>query len=384
MRKGRFQEVFVFVAGTTPQVITETIYALSRKKPPVYADEIYFITTVAGQRRIEDSLMRASVLAELAGEYNIPIPEITAKSFLIVRDRNNRPLNDIRNEKENEYVGDLITSFIRKKAEDLSNRLHCSIAGGRKTMSFYIGAALQLFGRPWDRLYHVLVTPEFESNPNFFYIPKKERDLEVRRPDGTTTVVSTRSAEIRLAELPFIRLRSRLSLHGKGFQELVAEGQREIDGALLQPEIRINLSGRTVRVAGIPITMSPVQLTIYTAMLRQKIDHCSRGEGQHCGDCSDCFVTLPDLGEINRLRAMARDYGAIFDGMPSRGEELLQRWAKSFAPDIVRQNISKINRAVRSQIPDTALHPFCLITSIKKYGGTRYGVRADRDRIGIE
>ncbi|WP_442891844.1 CRISPR-associated ring nuclease [Dissulfurispira sp.] len=40
-------------------------------------------------------------------------------------------------------------------------------------MSFYMGAALQLFGRPWDRLYHVLVTPEFESNPEFFTSQRK-------------------------------------------------------------------------------------------------------------------------------------------------------------------------------------------------------------------
>jgi CRISPR-associated protein (TIGR02584 family) len=30
------KEVFIFVAGATPQIITETIYALSQKDPPVY------------------------------------------------------------------------------------------------------------------------------------------------------------------------------------------------------------------------------------------------------------------------------------------------------------------------------------------------------------
>lgn len=36
MLKNGFREILVFVAGATPQIITETIYALSQKIPPVY------------------------------------------------------------------------------------------------------------------------------------------------------------------------------------------------------------------------------------------------------------------------------------------------------------------------------------------------------------
>ena len=47
-------------------------------------------------------------------------------------------------------------------------------------MSFYMGAAMLLFGRPWDKLYHILVTPEFETNHEFFYKPQKIRRHEIR------------------------------------------------------------------------------------------------------------------------------------------------------------------------------------------------------------
>ncbi len=36
-----YKEVLILVAGVTPQIITETIYALSQKQPPVYPDAVY-------------------------------------------------------------------------------------------------------------------------------------------------------------------------------------------------------------------------------------------------------------------------------------------------------------------------------------------------------
>jgi len=120
-------------------------------------------------------------------------------------------LADIRTVKENEATGDRISSFIRTKTSEPGTRLHCSLAGGRKTMSFYLGAALQLFGRPQDRLYHILVSPEFESNPSFFYPHKTDTTIECRMPDGTTARLNSRTAKVELAELPFVRLGSNLS-----------------------------------------------------------------------------------------------------------------------------------------------------------------------------
>ena len=164
-----FKEIFIFVAGTTPQIITETIYALTQKYNAVNPDEIFIITTSAGRKRIEDTLLKQGVLKGLVREYNLPDISLTEDSFIIVRDETGKEIDDIRDEVENEIMGDLITSLIQKLTADNGVRLHCSLAGGIKTMSFYLGAALQLFGRPWDKLYHVLVTPEFETNQAFFY-----------------------------------------------------------------------------------------------------------------------------------------------------------------------------------------------------------------------
>jgi len=164
-----FNEILIFVTGSTPQIVTETIYALAIKIPSIIPHKSYFITTSRGRKLIQKNLLQGNILQRLADELNISLPLID--SFIIAKDAQGTEIDDIRSESENTTIGDIITSFIREQASDSTNRLHCSLAGGRKTMSFYIGAALQLFGRSWDKLYHVLVSAEFESNSHNDGIP---------------------------------------------------------------------------------------------------------------------------------------------------------------------------------------------------------------------
>ena len=149
-----YKEVLILVAGATPQIITETIYALSHKSPPVYPDKVYVITTSTGKKRIEDNLIKRGILKKLIRDFNIPPFEFGTDSFIVVKNSSGTEMDDIKDEAQNEAMGNLITSVIQEKSADNTVRLHCSIAGGRKIMSFYMGAAMQLFGRPWDRLYH--------------------------------------------------------------------------------------------------------------------------------------------------------------------------------------------------------------------------------------
>ena len=83
-----------------------------------------------------------------------------------------------------------------------NSALHVSIAGGRKSMGFYIGYALSLFGRVQDRLSHVLINEPFENNPAFFFPPRLPQLIAT--PQGE---VSTDRAEVMLADIPFVRMR---------------------------------------------------------------------------------------------------------------------------------------------------------------------------------
>lgn len=386
METKRYREILIFVAGTTPQIITETLYGLMvTKEPPVVPDEIYVLTTEAGKNKIYEELINKGRLKDLQKEYGLPEIVFDENKIIVLRDFKGQALQDIREAEENEAVGDLIADFIRKKAGDPASRLHCSLAGGRKTMSFYLGSALQLFGRPWDKLYHVLVSPEFEAHPEFFYKPKKNRILLVI--DGQGKIIkklNTKEAQISLAEIPFLSLRSKLSLNGRSYRELIAESQREINAATMQLPLQVNLRDRLLEIGSEFIEIVPMQLLIYVAFLREKINRCRYPDREVCLDCTDCFPALVDLSSKQALDELAADYRKIYGEKSSRVEEFLRKWKDGLEVEAFRQQISKINRTLKEGLQDETLLPFYVITSVGKYGNKRHGVRVEKRKIKID
>lgn len=388
MENKRFKEVLIFVIGTTPQIITETLYGLTQKlKPPVTPDEIHLITTSTGKKKIEDELFIKGKLSRFLKEFKLPKLILSNEFIHVIKGVDGESLDDIRETSHNEQLGDFIVNFIREKTKDYNVRLHCSLAGGRKTMSFYLGSALQLFGRPWDRLYHVLVSPEFESHPEFYYKPKRNKVLELRDHNGRLIKkLHTKDAHISLAELPFIRLRDKISLNGRSFRELVAEGQKEIDMSSIQPRLRIDLKERVIWIGEKSIDVVPIQLVIYTYLLRQKINECSLPDRVYCFDCTDCFLTLGEISKRKALEEMSKDYEKIYSPSSGRVEEFIKYWNDrgGIDQDILRQNISKINNTLREHIEEETLHPYYLITSVGKHGSKRYGVRVEKSKILVK
>ncbi|NWF92136.1 MAG: TIGR02584 family CRISPR-associated protein [Syntrophaceae bacterium] len=382
-----YREVLIFVTGTTPQIITETLYCLTQEtQPPIFPDEIHILTTSSGKERIEEELLQKGRLRAFSQEFSLsPIP-LTKESIHVVCDEEGNPLTDIREVSHNESLGDFIADFIRERTKDPGVRLHCSLAGGRKTMSFYLGSALQLFGRPWDKLYHVLVTPEFESHADFYYKPPRDKILEIVDSNGKVVKrLHTDDAEISLAELPFVRLREKIPLDMKGFRELVREGQREIDLACVQPPVRVNLTEKVIYIGQVGIDMVPMQMVLYVNLLRRKLEGCHVPERPYCLECTECFPYLGDLSKKKAFDEMVKDYRKAYGPFSGRVEEFLKHWEKKggIDQDTLRQNISKINKTLKESIEDETLHPYYVITPIGKHGSKRYGVRVERGKIVI-
>lgn len=159
------------ITGLTPQVVTETLYALARDPEPRLPREIRLLSTAEGVERARLTLLsdEPGWFARLCRDYGLPPIRFDADCLHVLTDRDGAPLRDIRNAAENAAAADSITEWVRRLTEDADTPLHVSLAGGRKTMSFFAGYALSLFGRPQDRLSHVLVAAPFESHPGFFY-----------------------------------------------------------------------------------------------------------------------------------------------------------------------------------------------------------------------
>lgn len=355
------------------------------KERPLIPEEIYVITTEAGRTKIGEELLIKKRLKAFQKEYKLPDIPFAEESMVVLKDFQGRPLEDIREAEENEAVGDLIADFIRKKARDPASRLHCSLAGGRKTMSFYLGSALQLFGRPWDKLYHVLVTPEFESHPEFFYKPKKNRLLEVKDNQGRIIRrLNTKDAHIFLAEIPFLSLRGKLSLNGKSYRELIAESQREINSAKVPKPLKVYFRDHLIEIGNVAIEMVPMQLIVYLAFLREKLVRCRYPERDSCLECTDCFPALVDLSSKRALEEMAEDYRKIYGPKSSRIEGFLEKWKEGVEVEALRQQISKINRTIKEELEDETLLPFYAVTAVGKYGSKRHGVMVDKRKIFFE
>ncbi|MBB1093072.1 TIGR02584 family CRISPR-associated protein [Rhodopseudomonas palustris] len=271
------RRILLAVTGLSPQILTETVYALAVMQQPAYIPtEIHLITTSEGANRARLSLLSDDPgwFHRLRRDYGLPEITFNLNNIHVLCDANGVELNDIRTPEDNIRMADLIAEQVRDLTADPASALHVSIAGGRKTMGYYVGYALSLFGRPQDRLSHVLVSEPFESSWDFFYPTPFSRVIEIRRPGATDPqLVDTAAAKITLAEIPFVRLRDgvpeRLQQGHAGFEETIIAAQR----AQQSPELSINLAQGCVIASGEPIKMPPKLLAFYSLMARRLLEN---------------------------------------------------------------------------------------------------------------
>ena len=208
----------VAVVGNTPQVMTETFWALyiDREVP---IDEVYVITTTVGQKICRERLLDEGRFEKMLVDWAIDpaTVQFDAAHIRVFEDAEGNFLDDIRTSDENRIARDGIFELIETLTHDDQVTLHCSLAGGRKSMGFILGAAIHFFGRPQDRLYHVLVSmPEIErSDASYYYPPEKPEPIMVfNRSTGQEEPlivngqkVMSDAVNIELANVPFCRLR---------------------------------------------------------------------------------------------------------------------------------------------------------------------------------
>ncbi len=253
------RRILLCVAGLSPQIVTETLYALTVTREPHFVPtEIHLLTTAEGAERARLTLLGDDPgwFHRLRRDYGLPNIRFTLDSLHILRAADGRPLDDIRGVADNEAIADAITNQVRELTADPDGAIHASIAGGRKTMGFYLGYALSLFGRPQDRLSHVLVSSPFESNPNFFYPAPVERVIFATGPDQRPLDAS--SATVMLADIPFVRLRDGLQesllREGASFSDVVRQAQRN----LAAPSLTLDAATCRVRCGETMLRLTPI------------------------------------------------------------------------------------------------------------------------------
>lgn len=374
----RYREILVAVSGLTPQVITETLYYLTQKRdPPLAIAEIHVLTTQRGQQRMVADLLTPEVghFYTFCTEYGLDPASIAfeAAHIHVFADAAGVPLDDIRTADDSAAVADQILAVIRRLTDDPTTRLHCSLAGGRKTQSVLLGFALQLLGRPQDTLLHVLIDEALEGHPDFFY-PRRAPYFIRTRDDHQ---VDAGTAHVAVAEIPYVRLRDKLSTSlsqlASGFAPTIEHLQHTLDTLPDLPPLVIQPAARKVCIGATQIPLEPLEIVLYAQFALAKLQLAGRNKG---------FLSLKELN--SQRDAMLRRYEGLYTTHSGHVENLRQAWAKRISPTRLRPHLSKINGKIRRTVPDGIDVASYMIASERSYGATRYGIHLPPECIEVQ
>ncbi len=301
------RRILLAVTGLTPQVVTETLYALAcRTEDPWIPHEVHLITTSTGASNAQLNLLNPDGwFHRLCADYHLPAIAFPEANIHVLCDDQGQPLEDIRTQAHNTLAADFITEVVRQLTADPQSELHVSIAGGRKTMGYYLGYALSLYGRPQDRLSHVLVSDPYETNREFYYPTPYLHRIHSKRGDKEVTL-DARHAVVDLAAIPFVQLRQGLPdnlRHGQTtFTRAVATANRGME----PPRLEIDISQYQVRADDQVVKLSETECLVLLWLAQR----AARGEAAtdwSARDMAEEFlglvaqVTNPMSGHYDRI-----------------------------------------------------------------------------------
>lgn len=337
------RRVLVCLSGLTPQVITETLYALLTSAQPFVPTELHVVTTTEGARRavalLQGTPQRPGALAELWHDY---APKGAALSFdpgqqVHLISEGKLELPDVTQAGHHVSTADSILSTLRPLLTDRHSAVHASLAGGRKSMSFYMGYVMSLLARDQDRLSHVLVNAPFDTLPDFSHPPRVPVELEA--PDGSK--VSTASARVGLSEIAFVKISRHLPkqlLSGQhNFESLVRQAQAALEGM----RVVLDVERRVVAITSggaqaARVLLSPQEFGLYAYLAQRRLR-----SGQLDDERADeGLVALVDEAKSAQPLAASAWLDRLEGSLELRAGQLRRDWEVDTA---VRERVSSVN-----------------------------------------
>lgn len=352
--------------GQTPQVVTETVWALTRQRePPWVPDEVHVVTTTVGLPRVRDGLQDPA--GKLAGLFAGKPPPVTI--YVPRRDGGSdvygppRPygdwegvparsgpatlddtgaLADVNSQRDAALMGDLILRVIALLAEQ-DAEIHVSLAGGRKTMSAHALLAMTLVGRPGFEASHVLVSPpDFEDNAAFWH-PDQGGKIAPRLSPGADRskapkLVDPKKAEVILVPTatPYLRYRVKdaAALGRLSLVELVAQHNDEAEFAA-HPQVQIVTARNTLVVGRREVALSARLFAVYRLIATAKKENWTGVGPDGTGGSNAGWLSVPQLC-----------FGAAPDGMPIK--DVFLRMLIEAVQTSPRDNDTSDNVSIRS------------------------------------
>ncbi len=365
------------ICGLSPKIITETLYTLHQQERVV--DEVRVLTTSEGKASCIARLFSANDghFFKYLDEYDIDASSIdfSPKNVFAVKDEHGQEIFDIDTEWENELFLKECMEHSFELTSEPNSSVYFLISGGNKTMSACLSLAAQCYGRPQDRIFHVMATPEFDNCHDFYYPPKEPKQIEVERRDGKFAVMNTKDADVFLVPMPFFSLRDKLPvemLRGpESPQTLMLSVVKEE-----QERLVIDLSQSKVTWMGREVDLPPRLIALYSFFANHKVDNGC--DAEQC-TCDDCFLKFHDVSDGQELLT------SLYKQTNSATQS--GRLTKAGITDLKDDNFtsykSSINAILSKNFGLKFSRKIMLTESAKKEGYKAFGMKLQKDKIKI-
>ena len=380
------RHILIALLGRTPQVLTETLYALCvDNKIPV--QEIWAVSTQEGRQAAMEKLLNKAhgQFYQLQKDYPQHCGRVrfSAEHILVAQD-GLLPLADIRNRQDSETFLELILRVLWEKTSDAKTVLHCSLAGGRKTMSTYMALVMQMLGREQDKLYHVLLTPpEAENHADFYYPTPGSRRLKLRNG----SIINSARVKVELVEIPYVRLREKLPIElldqRASVVELLQWAREQISALPQIPTLRLFPKRCLVCIGQHEIVLPPIQFCLYWHFAERSWKRSRKVPREAYESYFERLEGSAFLSETS-LRDLLAKYRAVSSatGMVARFERALQH-DKGLPLEKFLQYLSKINRQLDDALTEVETTELYRISAVGRYGKC-YGIKLDGRLIRME
>ena len=316
------KRLLVCSVGLSPQVVTETLYALAvlpeRRFVPT---SLHLVTTQGGAPGLETGLLRPDgALDAMARDWQLPHISVLARQAQvhIVPSQD----GDMSAEDDLAAFARYAATLLRQLTADDDAAVHVSLSGGRKSAAAAWALAMALYGRAQDRLSHVLVEEGFSNHPGFFYPTPFSAPLL----GSQGRVLDAQDAKLRLSMLPFPRLRAYAPADFIDFNAGVEVLQQAID----RVRLTVDLDTKTLKWGAAAFRLAPSLMALLAVLAD---DLLAGGSG------------LPRLEQRATpfLAAYARLRGAV------AAQRAARRLSDPLEPEWLEEKCSLINSAASRQ-----------------------------------
>lgn len=290
-------------------------------------------------------------------------------------------LEDIRTVEDNAAAADLICRVIAKLTADPNTRIHASGAGGRKDYENISNCSDAAIWSGQDKLPHLLVSEDFKQHPDFYYIPKEPKKLEVRDRQGNLVkTVSTANAKIYLAEISFIRVSGILTnwlarTSTTSYSDLVKQAQEELDLLENKEDLNINFKNKSVSVGELAAILTERELFIYALLAKFRKNNW----GEAGCLCFNDFTPEKIENLFSEISQARDELQTTADVSNSRFGFIKDLLCDTNKPDktnreSLRETFSQVMAKIKKKFQDVRLSESCLPTNVGVRGVPIYKI----------